>query len=306
LTATSISTPARTKQTSVIVIAWIVTLIISTLPMILWREIVGQEPAWLFAAKLAVLAIMLVTSFAWKAISGLRQYFIVLLVLIIAEWATGIIASTSQWKLWFGSVSFSISMLGTQLLRLGVALVMVVTMFVLKRQRSRFFLVRGTTDAPVAPIPWLGVKEGLGWKRFGIILSLCISLGTLAFVLFFGRPSLESILKVTPFLPAILLLAVLNSFSEEMNYRASELSALDGVINAPQALLLTAYFFGIGHYYGVPYGVVGVLMAGVLGWLLGKSMLETKGFFWAWFIHFLQDVVIFSFMAIGSIVAGGG
>jgi hypothetical protein len=78
------------------------------------------------------------------------------------------------------------------------------------------------------------------------------------------------------------------------------------VLSNRQAILLTAAYFGIGHYYGVPYGIIGVLMAGILGWLLGKSMLETKGFFWAWFIHFLQDVMIFSFMAIGSIAAGGG
>jgi hypothetical protein len=47
-------------------------------------------------------------------------------------------------------------------------------------------------------------------------------------------------------------------------------------------------------------------MATFLGWILGKSMLETRGFWWAWFIHFLQDVMIFMFLAIGSITAGGG
>jgi hypothetical protein len=66
-----------------------------------------------------------------------------------------------------------------------------------------------------------------------------------------------------------------------------------------------AAYFGLLHYYGVPYGVVGVLMAGLLGWLLGKSMLETRGLFWAWFIHLIQDVLIFSFLAIGSITPGG-
>lgn len=35
-------------------------------------------------------------------------------------------------------------------------------------------------------------------------------------------------------------------------------------------------------------------MAGLLGWLLAKSVLETNGIFWVWGIHFLQDVVIFS------------
>ena len=53
---------------------------------------------------------------------------------------------------------------------------------------------------------------------------------------------------------------------------------------------------GEGHYYGVPYGVVGVLLAGFLGWFLGKSMQETGGFVWAWLIHFLQDVIIFTFL----------
>ncbi|MFH0850449.1 MAG: hypothetical protein V1924_05870 [Candidatus Bathyarchaeota archaeon] len=34
---------------------------------------------------------------------------------------------------------------------------------------------------------------------------------------------------------------------------------------------------------------------GFLGWFLGKSMQETGGFAWAWLIHFLQDVIIFTF-----------
>jgi hypothetical protein len=69
---------------------------------------------------------------------------------------------------------------------------------------------------------------------------------------------------------------------------------------------MVAAYFGILHFYGVPYGYVGVFLAGFLGWLLAKSMLETRGLFWAWFIHFWQDVWIFSFMAVGLVVPGGG
>jgi len=76
-------------------------------------------------------------------------------------------------------------------------------------------------------------------------------------------------------------------------------------IGSPNAVLVAASFFGIGHFFGVPYGIIGVLMATFLGWLLGKAMVESRGFFWSWFIHFLQDVLIFSFIAIGSIKAGG-
>jgi len=52
--------------------------------------------------------------------------------------------------------------------------------------------------------------------------------------------------------------------------------------------------FYLAHYlYGSPHGVTGFLMTGFLAFLLGKSMLETKGFLWPWLIHFLPDVVIF-------------
>jgi hypothetical protein len=64
-------------------------------------------------------------------------------------------------------------------------------------------------------------------------------------------------------------------------------------------------FFGLAHYYGVPYGVVGVCMSGCLGYVLGRAMLESEGMLWPWFIHFLQDVVIFSFLAIGAVRPGG-
>ncbi len=38
---------------------------------------------------------------------------------------------------------------------------------------------------------------------------------------------------------------------------------------------------------------------------MGKTMLETRGFTWAWVIHFWMDVVIFFCMALGSVRPGG-
>jgi hypothetical protein len=40
-----------------------------------------------------------------------------------------------------------------------------------------------------------------------------------------------------------------------------------------------------------------------MGWLFGKSMLETKGFFWAWFLHFVSDIPVLAFTAMASIGA---
>ena len=108
------------------------------------------------------------------------------------------------------------------------------------------------------------------------------------------------------FLPTILLEAVVNASTEEITYRASFLSVLENLVGQQQAVYMVAVYFGLIHFYGIPYGVVGVLLAGFLGWILAKSIQDTGGFFWAWFIHFWQDVWIFAFMAIGSIIPGGG
>jgi membrane protease YdiL (CAAX protease family) len=197
-------------------------------------------------------------------------------------------------------------MLAEQSLRLLVTLVIIAALFLIKRKREEFFLVQGNTDAVMEPVKWLGIRRGETWGKTGWIFAVAISLGTFTFLVLAGRPPLDLVARALPFLPAVLLAAVLNAFNEEMTYKASFLSVLEDAVGKGHALWLMAAYFGIGHFYGVPYGVIGVIMAGFLGWLLGKSMLETRGLWWAWFIHFLQDVMIFAFLAIGSITPGGG
>jgi hypothetical protein len=102
------------------------------------------------------------------------------------------------------------------------------------------------------------------------------------------------VVKALPLLPAVLLFAAINAFTEEVYHRAGLLATLTEVIGKGQTLLLAAVFFGLAHWlYGSPPGLVGAMMTGFLAWLLGKSMLETKGIAWPWLIHFLPDVVIF-------------
>jgi len=185
-----------------------------------------------------------------------------------------------------------------------VTLVIIAALFILQKTREKFFLVQGDISAPVEPVRWLGIKNE-HWNILGRNLAVILSLGTLTFLIIAGHPPLDIVMRALPFLPAILLSALLNSFNEELTYKASFLSVLENVVGKDQSLSLMAAYFGIGHFYGIPYGVIGVLMAGFLGWILGKSMLETRGLAWAWFIHFLQDVWIFAFLAIGSIQPGG-
>ncbi len=287
--------------------AWIIMLVVSVLPNAVLHELTGGAPAWLGWAKIGLLVVLAVATLFWQVLRPLRNFILLLLAIFGFEMLAGKLTGSALWQGWFGGANapFTTSMLGTQLVRLIVSLLMIGVLLLLGYRRSDFFLTRGQLDAPSAPVRWLGVSKSEPWTKFGGQFALYISLGTLLFLILGGRPTLAALLGALPMFPAVLLFAAMNAFSEEMTYRASLLAGLEHVIGPQQALWLTAVFFGLGHYFGVPYGVIGVVMATFLGWMMGKAMLETRGFFWAWFIHFLQDVLIFTSMAIGSITPGG-
>jgi membrane protease YdiL (CAAX protease family) len=110
-------------------------------------------------------------------------------------------------------------------------------------------------------------------------------------VLFLASSGIPSgpIQELTIVIPVAIIIATLNAFIEEFTLRAAPLSVLWERIGKEQALLLTTVYFALGHFYGYPSGVIGILLAGFLGYFLGKSLLETRGFFWSWLIHFLPD-----------------
>lgn len=288
--------------------AWI-TILGASLPKIILQEIFRYSvSADLHSGIAALIGLSgLTLTFFWPAIRALRPFFGLFLVLVGLEWL--VYTKVDQlpfYRAWLENPSFSVYMLAEQSLRLMVTLGIVAILFAVKKKAAAFFLVKGDTAAVVEPVHWLGTKPGEKWNTFGRNFAFFISLGTLTFLVIAGQPPLDIVIQAIPFIPAILLAAALNAFNEEMTYKASFLSVLEDSAGRNQSLLLMAVYFGIGHYYGVPYGIIGVLMATFLGWLLGKSMLETRGLFWAWFIHFWQDVLIFSFLAIGSIIPGGG
>jgi membrane protease YdiL (CAAX protease family) len=303
------------KPKTLIITAWVTLLLgggpFASLPIIILQEIfdyqVSDNLQYGIAAVVVVVGLGL--TFAWNAVRSLRPFFILLLVLVGAGWLVyariGVLPIYERW-LAIPSPNVNVGILALVSRPLMVALAIIAALFILKKKRDAFFLVKGDTSAPLEPVRWLGIKAGATWNKAGCVSAIVLSLGTLTFLILAGRPPLDIVVRALPFLPVILLASAVNAFSEEMFAKASFLSVLEDVVGKHQALWLMAYAFGIGHFYGIPYGVIGVLMAGFLGWWLGKSMLETRGLWWAWFIHFVQDVWIFAFAVVGSIVPGGG
>lgn len=290
-----------------LVIPW-VAILGASLPKIILQEVFKfpVSESLQFGIGLGIGLAGLALAFVWTKARPMRPFFGLFLAFLATEWL--VYTKLDQlpiYQTWLHDPSFNVYMLAEQSLRLLVTLTIIAVLFALKKRADAFFLAKGDTSAPVEPVKWLGTKPGETWRSFGRNFAVFLSLGTLAFLVLAGRPPLDIVIRALPYLPAVLLAAALNAFNEEMTYKASFLSVLEGVVGKNQSLLLMATYFGLGHYYGIPYGIVGVLMAGFLGWVLGKSMIETHGLLWAWFLHFLQDVLIFAFLAIGSIKPGG-
>jgi membrane protease YdiL (CAAX protease family) len=283
------------------VLAWGLILLVSDLPDILLKAFGGRIPDGFFWMKAGLLGVSLAVSLFWKKTRPLASFALVFFVFFLALGLSSWAGKTPWWLGRFGgpNVSFTMGYLGVYILDTGVALAVIVALWIIKRRRSQFFLVKGGLSAPIGPVRWLGIRSSESWRTFGWIFAL-VAGAAVAIPTFLSVHLVKGTLgRAAVLIPAVLLFAAINAFNEEIYFRASLLSTLKDVIGGNQALLVAAVFFGLSHYlYGSPPGVPGFLMTGFLGWILGKSMLETKGFLWPWFIHFVPDVVVFAYYAV--------
>jgi membrane protease YdiL (CAAX protease family) len=293
---------SSSERRKLLFFVWLSILIISELPDIICKYVIGEVPAGIFWGKTGFLVLFLAFCFLLKHLYLLRPYAFVMLIFYLAL-TTSDMVRTSSW--WTGLIpddahpSFALKYMRPYLRDIGVTAIVIGALWIVKKKRSEFFLVKGQVDAPVEAVRWLGIKSGESWRKFGWIFAIIAAIIVAVPTILALRPSSEILLKCVPLIPFVLIFAAINAFNEEIYFRASLLSTLPQVIGKNHALMISVAFFGLAHYLnGSPPGVTGLLMTGFLAFLLGKSMLETKGLFWAWVIHFLPDVMIFLSYAI--------
>ncbi len=294
------------RITNPLYLFWGLMIFMSILPNIVWREGFGQSDSGWFGAKLLVLVGLLVLSWIRKEVLPLRPLIIIFLVLEVAQWGMAQVSATASWQGWFGGDrTFVTAMMSNQVGRLVVSFLVVAALLLLNRSLTANFLTPGDTNAVARPVALLGMQKADRWGRFGVISLFILSGVLLTFLFLAGRPSPTLLWSALPLFPFVLLFAVMNAWSEEISYRVSFIATTQPVVGSVQAVWLSALYFGIGHYYGVPYGIIGVLLSTFFGYLLGKSIVETRGLAWAWGLHILADIWVFTFMAIGSVTPGG-
>lgn len=160
---------------------------------------------------------------------------------------------------------------------------------------SKKYLKFGNLSALSQPVKVLGIKSSDSWYKTGISYLLVITISTALFMYFSAGKS-TNWSNLIPLLPFVILFSLSNSFNEEIISRFAVVGLLDGHMKPVHIMWSAALIFGLIHYFGNPGGPVGMLMAGFLAWLLAKSIIETQGIGIAWGVHFVQDIVIYSFL----------
>ena len=293
---------APVPDSRLVAIAWALTLLASPLSDILQFEFTGAVPPALAWIKAIFLGAFILRSRLGQPLKALAPYATVLLALVAWTGASSWLAQSSAWAAWQARQSFTAAVLALQSFEVLAALAMIGLLFLLRKRRQNFFLVWGDRPAMSAPLKILGERVPQPLWRFGAIFTLVVIVAQVFMFILPLAPTSELLRRAIPLIPVILLLAASNGFTEELLHRAAPLSTLIEVVGKSHAIWMAAVTFGLAHYIGgVPSGISGALITAFLGWFFGKCMADSRGFFWPWLFHALQDILPFTLMALAAL-----
>ena len=180
-----------------------------------------------------------------------------------------------------------------QVFALTVGILATIAIMILNPE-SKQFLNIGQLSTIAEKEKWLGINGKSSWTVNGFQLLFFVSIATGIFM-FLAVKYTNSIDNFQwSFIPLVLLFSFTNSLTEELIFRFGIIGGLFNHYPKLTILIISAVLFGLPHYFGNPSGVIGILMSGVLGYILCKATIETKGLSIAWTIHFVQDIIIFT------------
>lgn len=291
-------------RTTLIVTAWLATLLMSKLPLVIARAVLGADLPWIVPAWLGIAALLFTATFFWHSLKPLRSYFVVVGVIYLWTLLDALIRETTIWQNLFASQSEMVALFGDRVLLVLNAFIVIAALFWMGVKKREVFLTVGDLNAPLGGQASATNRWTFSWAVLGPGMALLLGGSFFAFLVSQNPAGLSNISAALPWMPLILLSAAMNAFGEEVTFRAATLGTLLPAIGPRHALWMTSLWFGLGHYFGgLPSGPAGLVQSGLLALLLGKAMLDTHGLGWPWIIHVAIDTAIYSFIALTTLAA---
>jgi membrane protease YdiL (CAAX protease family) len=282
--------------------AWSAVIIGSRLPEIICRQFGFNAELWVspLGQTLILLGLAIVAA-KLCPIKNLAGFILAIAALtfswqVVVPWieASSVFHSASHHLSWGGRFFL------LRAIRTTGALFLIITLIGSGIGRRELFLRLGNWRTPVQPEPFLWFRRPIPWTRFAVTLLLIFGVLLPVYLYSTLHPQIDHVHRLQLVLPWAVATSALNAASEEFQFRSVLLARLKNVVPPKEAFLLAAVLFGVGHYFGQPSGWGGVFLAGFAGWIWAKSMVETRGFACAFATHFVQDMVIFCFLAMSA------
>lgn len=280
-----------------ILAAWGATLLLSKLPLVIARDLLGTDIPWITPAWIVIDILLIAGTYVWPVFKPLRRYFAIMGIIILLPVVLDILLKQSSiWGVFDESQIIMIRVLGDRVFLMLETLIVLVALYLMGVKRQEAFLAIGNMNAPIGGQVSTVKKTRLSWSVLGTVIALSLAGLFFTFLTSQNPAVLSNMAAVLPWLPLILLSAAMNAFGEEATFRAAPLATLLPAVGPSHAIWLTAIWFGLGHYYGgFPSGPIGLVYTGSLALILGKAMIDTRGMGWSWIIHMAIDTVIYIF-----------
>jgi membrane protease YdiL (CAAX protease family) len=290
--------PDRANLNRCSLVAWLAILPASPFAAIICDAALHvPAPGWLPLANLGVSVVLLAVAYLSPGLRPIRGYLRSITLLVLGYVILLQVEGTESWRERFSHAPAWQFVFADAILELIPCLLLALSLVGSGLARRDVFLARGDLRARF-PAPF-GLPPG-SWAWLGPFFTIFLAGPLIAQLMFTVRPDVHLLDRALSGLPLALSFSVFNAAQEEFRFRAVLLGRLVPVVGASQALWLTSVLFGLGHWFGHPSGPTGVVMAGFAGLIWGKSMLDTRGFTWAWIIHGFEDLVIFSLLLMSS------
>lgn len=284
-------------------VAWIAGLIASNLAVVVWLTVLGEPslPIWLGPLELVVLTAIASLMSRRSAARPLRHYFWMLPAIMLGQIAASAVTQTEAWISWAREVPAVVSFAAANGVKIVPATTLALTFVGSGLTREDLFLTIGDLRARFRR------RDGRRTMPWGALIALAIPLTTLpvlANVVAVRQPELPLAVALA-LAPVIVVGAAANTLLEEFIFRQGLLARLVPTVGEGHALGITSLRFGIGHWFGNPSGPIGVLFATLLGLFAGKCMLDCRGSGWVWLLHWVDDLVIFTVIALTPVYMPG-
>jgi membrane protease YdiL (CAAX protease family) len=288
-----------TRSSSLILgVAWIALLFGSAASHVVWVEWLGYKdnPLWDYIVRFFALVLLLTLSWLWPQLRPLRGFLLAILAFNLAIDLQVTVIKLPQ----IAALSPVLYALTYALLSVVLAVaLMALTLIHSGISRRDLFLARGNMRAQSCiPIPFFSSRR---WTLVGPLVFVLLVIPLVVELLLEIHPNFALAHTILSTLPLIIVFGIINAAQEEFTYRVVYLARLAPVVGAGQALLITSVNFGVNHWVGGhPNGLAGAATVALAGYILGRSMLDTRGIAWAWIIHTAADIIVGVLLAMAS------